>query len=171
MASINFDACLALTLSCEGGYSDHPDDPGGATNFGVTRATLSAFRGHSVGKSAVRALTKSEAAPIYRRMYWDAVCGDDLPGGLDAALFDHAVNSGPVAAIRLLQKILGVKVDGRLGPSTVAALRNADRRALIRDFCAARRSFLQRLRSFRIFGRGWLARVAKVERSALTLAA
>lgn len=171
MSASNFDACLRLTLGHEGGYADHPDDPGGATNLGITRATLAAWRGHSVSRDDVRALERTEASAIYRRLYWDAVRGDDLPTGLDAVMFDHAVNSGPRAAVVALQKSLRVKVDGRMGPLTLRAARAAHTRILIGDLCARRRNFLVRLKTFRSFGRGWTRRVVNVERRALIMAA
>ncbi|MDB5510264.1 MAG: hypothetical protein JWL93_2733 [Hyphomicrobiales bacterium] len=171
MSASNFDACLRLTLRHEGGYADHPDDPGGATNLGVTRATLAAWRGHGVRREDVRALERTEAGAIYRRLYWDEVRGDDLPAGLDAVMFDHAVNSGPRAAVVALQKSLRVTVDGRLGPATLRAARAAHTKILIGDLCARRRRFLARLKTFRSFGRGWTRRVADVESRALIMAA
>ena len=168
-SSENFETCLQMTLKHEGGYVDHPADPGGATNLGVTRRTLARFRGRAVSKAEVRALTREEAALIYRKYYWDAVHGDALPAGVDAALFDHAVNSGPGAAIKCLQRALGVAVNGKMGPATRAALRMANPAELVRDLIARRRRFLMRLRTFRTFGRGWMRRVKAVERAALAM--
>ncbi len=167
MAARNFDACLKLTLQFEGGYSDHPADPGGATNLGITRRTLAAWRGCPVSKSDVRMLKREEAAKIYRSNYWDAVRGDDLPEGIDAAVFDHAVNSGPRAAARLLQKALGLKADGVIGAGSLALVRVTPRENLLRDLLRRRRGFLQRLRTFSIFGRGWTRRLLAVERACL----
>src|SRR4051794_6510465 len=112
MARANFDACLAFVLEEEGGYSDMPGDPGGATNMGIARATLAAWRGAPVSKDDVLSLERDEAVAIYKTLYWNAVGGDDLPPGLDLALFDDAVNSGPRQASRDLQRALGVAVDG-----------------------------------------------------------
>lgn len=171
MAAENFEYCLRLTLAFEGGYVDHPADPGGATNLGITRRTLARYRGRAVSKADVRALTRQEAAAIYRKYYWDAVRGDELPAGVDAALFDHAVNSGPGAAIRMLQKALGLKADGRFGPATLAALDAANAHQLIQNLLARRSSFLTRLRTFRIFGRGWMRRVKAIETASLAMQA
>lgn len=171
MTASNFDACLRLTLAHEGGFVDDPRDPGGATNLGITRATLAAWRGRRVTRAEVRALKVSEAKAIYRRLYWDAVRGDDLPSGLDAVMFDHAVNSGPRAAVVTLQKALRVKADGRFGPVTLHALKAAHIRILISEMCRRRRSFLARLKTFRWFGRGWTRRVEDVERRARRMAA
>ena len=171
MARANFDACLRLTLQYEGGYVDHPADPGGATNLGITRRTLARYRGRAVTKQEVRALSRAEAAEIYRKYYWDAVHGDDMPAGVDAALFDHAVNSGPSAAVHILQKALGLRADGKLGPITRAAACAAEPAHLIRQLLARRKSFLTRLRTFRTFGRGWMRRVKAIEAASLAMVA
>lgn len=169
MAAALFSRALALTLSFEGGYSDHPLDPGGATNLGVTRRTLAAVLERPVTKAEVRALTRADVEPIYRARYWNAVAGDRLPAGLDMAVFDLAVNSGPGRAARLLQEVLGVGRDGLIGPVTLAAARS-DPVAAIRALTLRRRSFLHRLAVWSTFGRGWSRRVAGVEAAALTVA-
>ena len=167
----NFDECLAFTLRAEGGFSDHPVDPGGATNMGITRATLAAVRGHAVSKADVRALTRDEAADIYRSLYWKAVRGDELPGGVDAVVFDHAVNSGPKAAIRALQGALSFKQDGVLSRRCVLAAQGSDYGALVRKLCTARMDFLRRLSTWLVFRRGWTSRMAALEKMALALCA
>lgn len=169
MAAHNFDACLRFTLQYEGGYVDHPEDPGGATNMGITRATLARWRGGPVTKAAVRALEREEAAAIYRRFYWNAVSGDALPSGVDASVFDHAVHAGPSRAIRTLQKALGVRADGRIGPVTRAALVYADPVRTLLAVSRNRRASLARLRTFPVFGRGWNARLAALEKTALAM--
>jgi lysozyme family protein len=170
MAAANFEAALARVLAHEGGYVDHPLDPGGATKYGVTRATLAAWRGRPVSKAEVMALSRAEAGEIYRARYWKAVRGDELPTGLDYALFDIAVNSGPGRAARLIGAALG-RPGLRAIDGEVAALCKArDAAALIRAVCAARRGFLQRLPTWPTFGRGWSRRVAEVERAALAMA-
>ncbi len=103
MAAANFERALSLVLKHEGGFADHPADPGGATMMGITQATLAEWRGRPVTKDEVRALSRVEAGAIYRARYWDAVKGDDLPSGLDLAAFDYAVNSGPARAVRTIQ--------------------------------------------------------------------
>jgi lysozyme family protein len=163
MAARNFDACLKLTLQFEGGYVDHPADPGGATNLGITRRTLARWRGRPVSKAEVRDLSRKEAAEIYRKYYWNAVNGDDLPLGIDAAVFDHAVNSGPRAAVRMLQQALALKADGVIGSITLALVRACDSDVLLGELMKRRRSFLQRLKTFRVFGRGWTRRLIAVE--------
>jgi len=150
----NFDACLSLTLRFEGGYVDDPRDPGGATNLGITRGTLSEWRGHTVTKADVKALTREDAAAIYRAHYWTHINGDALPAGVDCLLFDIAVNSGPARALDWDAKI------GHLPP--VARIKALD---------ARRRSFWRGLRTFVTFGRGWMARENAVLAAALAMAA
>ena len=155
----------------EGGFVNDPADPGGATNMGVTRATLAAVRGHAVSKADVRALTRVEAADIYRALYWKAVRGDELPGGVDAVVFDYAVNSGPKAAIRTLQGALGFKQDGVLTRRCVLAAQGAYYAGLVRSLCAARMNFLKRLSTWLVFRRGWTARMEALEKAALAMCA
>ncbi len=171
MAAANFAAALDAVLRHEGGYADHPADPGGATNLGVTRATLARWRRRAVSRAEVRALSRTEASAIYRALYWNAVCGDALAAGVDLCIFDHAVNSGPSRAVRTLQKILGVTADGQMGPRTLGCAARHDPLALIHACCRARLSFLERLRTFAVFGRGWTRRVRETERTARAMAA
>ncbi len=167
----NFDECLALTLRAEGGFSDHADDPGGATNMGITRATLSGVRGHAVSKADVRALSREEAVEIYRNIYWSQVRGDELPMGVDAVVFDQAVNSGAKSAVRALQGVLGFKQDGVMTRGCVRSAQAADHAALVRDLCAARMNFLRRLSTWLVFRRGWTARMETLEQAALAMCA
>lgn len=170
MASENFDRSLAAVLKHEGGYVDHPSDPGGATNLGITRATLASFRGRAVSKAEVKALTRAEAAKIYRARYWDSIKGDDLPAGIDFAVFDYAVNSGTGRAARCLQQVVGAKVDGWIGGNSLATVRARNPSAVIGAFCARRMSFLERLKTFRVFGKGWTRRVNETRDLALAMA-
>lgn len=169
MSANNFDACLAQTLKYEGGYCDHPSDPGGATNLGITQATLRAWRGEPVTKGDVRALTVAEAGKIYRDKYWNAVRGDELPVGVDLVVFDWAVNSGPATAAKALQKSLGLTADGYIGAVTLREVAKADSASLIRTLCDRRGSFFQSLKTFRVFGRGWMRRVSEVRTAALKM--
>jgi hypothetical protein len=95
MAASNFDKCFKFILQFEGGFTNDPKDPGGPTNLGITQATLSAFIGRQATIAEVKALTPAKAAPIYRGKFWDHVNGDNLPVGIDLAVFDFGVHSGP----------------------------------------------------------------------------
>ncbi|ACL57560.1 glycoside hydrolase family 108 protein [Methylobacterium nodulans] len=169
MAAPTYDWALKLVLAHEGGYVDHPDDPGGPTNLGVTLGTLSAVLGRPATRADVRALTLAKVAPIYRARYWDAVRGDDLPAGLDYALFDFAVNSGPARAAIALQRLVGVADDGVIGAVTLAAVARTDQRWLINALCDSRLAFLRSLKGWPTFGKGWTKRVAGVRTEALAL--
>ena len=171
MTATNFERALPLVLTHEGGWSDDPHDPGGATNLGVTIGTLSLWLGRPATKTEVRAMTVASVAPLYRQRFWNAIQGDALPAGLDYALFDFAVNSGPRRAVIGLQRALGLADDGRLGPVTLAALAGRDAPALIGAVSDGRLAFLRALSTWPRFGRGWGRRVEEVRKAALTMAA
>jgi lysozyme family protein len=154
-----FARSLSHVLAHEGGYVDHPDDPGGATHFGVTLATLQAWRGRAVTKADVRALTKAEAGEIYKARYWDACRCDELPGPVAFIVFDAAVNHGVSRAVRILQEALGVVADGRIGPETLRAAASADTPALVQEIAARRMVLYGSLSHFRTFGLGWSRRL------------
>lgn len=156
-------------LAHEGGFVNHPQDPGGMTNLGVTKRVWEEWVGHNVDEKQMRALTPELVAPLYKRKYWDAVRADDLLAGVDYAVFDVAVNSGPGRAIKLLQSCVGATPDGGFGSITMALTKKAeqDPKALIELYCAKRLEFLQSLRTFETFGKGWSRRVAEVKDKAL----
>lgn len=167
----NLEIALGRVLAHEGGYVNHPADPGGATNRGVTQRVYDAYRKRQgEAPRSVRAITADEVADIYKRQYWDAVKGDDLPSGLDYAVFDYAVNSGPGRAIKDLQRELGVAVDGQIGNVTLAAAKSADVFDLIERLCARRMRFLKSLRHWGTFGKGWTSRVNEVIDGAVAMA-
>lgn len=170
MSDSRFERCLGEVLRHEGGYADHPADPGGATKFGITRKTLARWRHVSpwsaLPKSEVRDLGREEAGRIYRALYWTACGTDRLPPGIDLALFDYAVNSGPDRAVRTMQAALGVAADGVVGPVTERAAQQAEVNEIIDAICDQRLVFLQRLSNFSVFGAGWTARVKDVRATA-----
>ena len=165
-----FDPALRLLLRHEGGFVNHPSDPGGMTNLGVTKAVWEAHKGAPVTEADMRALTPEAVQPVYKARYWDAIQGDALPYGLDYCMFDCAVNSGPGRAIKLLQYVLYTKVDGVLGKHTLAALQRADPTGLIEDYSQKRLDFLKSLPTWTTFGKGWGQRVSDVELEAKTFA-
>jgi len=166
----SFERCVALVLLHEGGFVQRPRDPGGATNFGITRETLAQARGAFASVDDVRRLSREEAASIYRRFYWNPIRADDLPVGLDLALFDFAVNSGISRSVKALQEVLGAAADGIVGPITLQRAWQADVSATIRELTRRRLGFLARLSTWGVFGRGWRKRVLSVEQEALRLA-
>ena len=170
-ADDRFAACLPLLLKHEGGYVDHSEDPGGATNLGVTLGTLQDWRGGIVTKADVKALTKADVAPIYREKYWWPAACDRLPPGVDYMVFDLAVNSGVSRAKRYLQEAAGVVADGKIGPITLNAIHKAGAREIITRMAARREAFYRGLSTFPTFGKGWLRRLREVTAHALKLAA
>jgi lysozyme family protein len=170
MAAKNFDKCLKFVLQFEGGFVNNPKDPGGPTNLGVTQATLSNFLGRQATIAEVRALTPAKVAPIYRLKFWDHINGDDLPAGVDLAVFDFGVHSGPRRGIIGLQRALDLADDGKLGPVTTAAANKADPKTTIKAICDGRMAFLRKLKVFKSFGKGLTSRVDKCRRAALSMA-
>lgn len=174
-----FRISLAETLEHEGGFVNHPLDPGGMTNLGVTRKTWAAYTGRKVSQvteGEMRALTVDKVMPLYHQGYWQAVRADELPGGVDFAVFDIAVNSGPVRAIKMLQKAINmhgrmrVFVDGRIGPKTLQAARMVNVFDLIETLSQTRLNFYFDLSTFKTFGRGWSRRLLLVAIFATRLA-
>ncbi|SDR19764.1 glycoside hydrolase family 108 protein [Pseudovibrio sp. Tun.PSC04-5.I4] len=167
-----FELVLSELLSIEGGFSNRSRkaDPGGPTNYGITQGTLSAWRGQPVSVQEVKQMNESEAIEIYRAQYWDAVKGDKLPLGLDYAMFDFTVNSGPSRAVKTLQTILGVGVDGVLGFETLAAIHTRSDILLIGALSEERLKFMKKLRNWSYNKNGWSKRVKTVKQRSLELA-
>lgn len=164
-----FEPCMAFVKSWEGGWSDHPDDPGGLTRWGITIRTVVAaaldFNGDGLSNAADLAdMTEGQAELVYRRMYWQAAGCQRLPGPLALLVFCSAVNQGPQRAVRFLQASVGtdLRVDGVHGPNTARAVAEAWRRnpeRMLRDFAVARALHYSGLVQFVTFGRGWLRRL------------
>ena len=166
----NFDKSFEMLLKHEGGYVNHPRDPGGMTNLGVTKRVYEAWIGREVDEAAMRALTPDDVAPIYRANYWDAVWGDHLPSGVDFSALDWAVNSGPARAIKALQRIVGSVSDGVMGPKTMQAVMDMDAEKIIDMMHGERQRFYERLDTFDTFGRGWTRRNNETRQAALLMA-
>lgn len=162
----NFAEALQHVLKDEGGFVNHPEDPGGMTNLGCTKAVWEEWCGHPVDEKAMRNLKPTDVAPLYKRKYWDKVKGDELPSGVDYMVFDAAILSGPGRAVKWLQACVGTEPDGAIGPKTLAAVRAADVKELIDDYSKRRLSFLMDLKHWPTFGKGWTRRVAGVAESA-----
>lgn len=145
MARENFPVCLPIILKHEGGWADHPKDPGGATMKGITLTTFRRYKPNA-GKTALRNISDEDVARIYRDGYWDTVGAEALHHGVDLAVFDVSVNSGPGRAKKLL---------------AANATKQGD--ALIKAICASRMAFLRGLKHWSTFGKGWSRRVADIE--------
>lgn len=174
----NFAASLKRVLVHEGGYSNHPADPGGATMWGIIQRVYDADRKkRGLKPQAVRKITAGERDAIYRSQYWNAVRADELPIGVDYCVFDGAVNSGPKQSGLWLQRALksaGVykgPVDGSIGAVTLAAVEAHPSPAkLVEAICDQRLAFLRRLRTWSVFGVGWSRRVSDVRTAAAAMA-
>jgi len=162
----NWPASLALVLKSEGGFVNHPSDPGGMTNLGVTRNVWRDWVKRDVDEAEMRALTPELGTPLYKSRDWDACKCDDLPRGVDYAVFDSAVNMGSGRAAKLLQAALGVTADGDIGKATIAAATAADPAELLEAFNLSKEAFYKSLSTFSTFGKGWLRRVADVKQVA-----
>jgi lysozyme family protein len=166
MAS-NFQECLDLVLKSEGGWVNHPSDPGGETNLGVTKAVWEEFVGHPV--KTMKDLTKDDVAPMYALKYWRPCYCEVLPRGLDFVVFSMGVNAGPGRSIKLLQQSIGCLPDGVIGPKTRELISSSNGATLIAKFSETRREYYNSLKTFPIFGKGWLARVDREEQEALDM--
>ena len=166
----NFKECLALVLKSEGGYVNNPKDPGGMTNLGITKKSLEEWLGHDVDEKFMRNLTPEMAAPFYEQKYWRSCYGEVLPRGLDFIVFSMAVNAGPGRSIKLLQQSIGCVPDGVIGPATRRLISDSNSATLIAKFSETRREYYKSLKTFPIFGKGWLARVDNEEKQALDMA-
>ena len=167
----NFAACLAFTLREEGGFVDNPDDPGGATNLGITLATYRTYADDpSAGVGQIQDLSQMIAGRIYRMEYWNPIRGDALPAGVDLSVFDFGVNAGIYGSARLLQRALGFEgdaVDGCIGPETLGAAAKADPRTVIGALYTLQSDYYRGLDEFDVFGQGWLNRTAARREAAL----
>jgi lysozyme family protein len=165
----NYDKCLETILHHEGGYVNHPKDPGGETNLGVTKRVYEEFG----GTKDMKDLTVEDVAPIYKTGYWDKVKGDELPSGLDLCVFDFGVNAGPGRAAKYLQTMIGTVADGGIGPNTLRTLKGyVEENGIdktIKDYQADRQSYYEQLSTFDTFGKGWTRRVNETTELALSI--
>ena len=159
----NWQKSFEFMLQSEGGYVNHPQDPGGRTNLGVTQRVWEEWVGRESNEKEMRSLTPAMVAPLYKRKFWDTCKCDELPAGVDYLVFDFAVNAGPGRSAKILQTAVGTTPDGAIGPKTLAAVRAQDPAALIDKFSDAKEAFYRSLPTFETFGKGWLNRVAAVK--------
>ena len=171
MAASSYDEALARLLAHEGGYSNHPSDPGGPTNFGITIYDYRRYLKPNATAADVRTMKVEDAKAIYRSKYWDAMRCDELAPGVDYCIFDYGVNSGTGRAPKVLQRLIRAPVTGRMDDATVRLARAHDSKRLIADICDERLAFLQGLSTWRVFGNGWGRRVREVRAAALAMAA
>ena len=169
----NFNECLQIILHHEGGYVNHPEDPGGMTNLGVTKRVYEDWVGYAVSEHTMQNLTEEDVAPIYKKNYWDRVKGDDLPEGLNLCVFDFGVNAGTGRAAKYLQTMIGTVADGGIGPNTLRALDEYVSlhgvNETIENYQKNRQRYYEKLKTFETFGRGWTRRVDETTETALKM--
>ena len=165
----NWNACFSHILDVEGGFFDHPRDPGGATNMGITKKTYERWLGRACTVDELKQIPVPIVEQIYRDFYWSKVRGDILPDGVDLILFDLGVHAGYPRSIRMAQRVVGTKPDGILGPITLAAIREKDLLDFINQFSERKMAFYRRLSTWDVFGRGFTNRSKKTQIAALNL--
>ena len=164
---MTFEEALEHVLKHEGGFVNHPKDPGGMTNLGVTKKVWDEWIGRESSEDEMRNLKPEDVAPLYKKLYWDRVKGDDLPSGVNYCVFDAAVNSGTGRAAKWLQEAVGAVPDGAIGAKTLAKVAAHDADSLVNAYCDVRLNFLKSLKTFDTFGKGWSRRVEGVRQTAL----
>jgi lysozyme family protein len=147
-----FDTAINRLLGNEGGYVNNPADPGGETNWGISK--------RSYPNLDIATLTREAAIAIYKSDFWDKVDGDALPPGVGFQMLDFAVNSGIGTATRALQRAVGVADDGAFGPMSLAALKAQSAADTIMRLLGERLLFMSGLRGWADFGKGWARRIA-----------
>ena len=169
MAAENYQKCLEMILHHEGGYVNHPKDPGGETNLGVTKRVYEEFG----GTKDMKDLTVEDVAPIYEKNYWGRMKCDGIPSGLDLCVFDFGVNAGTGRSAKFLQTLIGTTADGGIGPNTLSKLADyIDDNGVedtIKNFQAERQSYYESLSTFETFGKGWTRRVDETTEAALDM--
>lgn len=165
----NWNKSFQLLLESEGGYVDHPSDPGGRTNLGVTQAVWENWVGRSSNEKEMRSLTPEMVKPLYKKKYWDACKCDELPLGIDYLVFDFAVNAGCGRSCKILQSAVNTQPDGAIGPKTLQAIKETPN--LIDKFSEEKLKFYQSLPTFATFGKGWTNRIEHVKNDALQMTA
>jgi len=175
----NYDTFFEELIKHEGGFTDDPRDPGnqredgfgnaGSTMLGVTAQVWSEWTGKPSPKSVMRALTKDDIKPMYKARYWDAVKADELPSGVDISVADFGVNAGPGRAAKRLQRVVAATQDGAIGPKTLAMVYNMEPTDILHKYADAREAYYRSLKTFEIYGNGWLRRNKEVLEKALKM--
>jgi lysozyme family protein len=170
MARWTYDEALSRLLTHEGGYSDHPSDPGGPTNFGITIHDYRKYVRPNATAADVRSMKLADAKRIYREKYWNAMRCDELPAGVDYAVFDYGVNSGIGRSGKVLKRMLGLDAGTSVvTPDVIAVANRHDPKTLVGAICDERLRFLQALKTWPVFGKGWGRRVKEVRAAALAM--
>jgi lysozyme family protein len=171
MATWTYDEALRRLLAHEGGYTNHPSDPGGPTNFGITIHDYRKYIKPNATAADVRAMRVDQAKAIYRAKYWNAQRCDELPAGVDYSVFDYGVNSGIGRSGKVLRRVIGLPDTTHVVTDEVLrAVAKRDPKALVTAINDERLAFLKRLKTWPVFGKGWSTRVAGVRSVSLRMA-
>jgi len=166
----NFEKSLEMLLHHEGGFVNHPKDPGGVTNLGVTKKVFEKWVGREVSIEEMKDLTHEDVAPIYKKNYWDKLRADDLASGLDFAAFDWGVNSGNGRPAKVIQKYIGATQDGAIGPKSLTLIAENDPSKIIQYLYEQRQKFYESLKHFKTFGKGWTRRNQETLKASMEMA-
>lgn len=163
---MSFETVVHMVLEHEGGYVNHPSDPGGETKYGISK--------RAYPDVDIAELTKDDAADLYKRDYWDRIKGDDLPVGVACVVMDYAVNSGISRASKALQSVCGItNGDGIIGPATLNAVwttaKNDGELSVVEGVIKQRQEFIRGLSIYETFGKGWERRITETHEKALEL--
>jgi len=161
-----FESVVKMVLEHEGGYVNHPSDPGGETKYGISK--------RAYPDVDIAELTEEDAASIYKRDYWDRIKGDDLPVGVACVVMDYAVNSGISRASKALQSVCGIaNGDGIIGPASLNAVwttvKNTSEEDVINAVTTQRQEFIRALKIYETFGKGWERRIDETRAKAMEL--
>jgi lysozyme family protein len=171
MSEANFADALRRLLAHEGGYSNHPADPGGPTKYGITIGDYRRYIDSNATSADVKAMSVEAAGKIYREHYWNVMRCDELPSGVDYAVFDYAVNSGVGRSGKVLRRVLGLGAsNAAVTAAVVEAAAKLPAQQIIIAICDERLRFLKSLKTWPTFGAGWGRRVAEVRAAALAMA-
>ena len=151
----NWETIINHALGSEGGYVNDPVDPGGETNWGISK--------RAYPKVNIKTLTKQQAIDIYKKDYWNIIKGDELPSGVDLVVFDAAINSGNKQSVKWLQRSVGVTDDGVMGPTTLTAVKKADHQDVVNKTTQQRLQFMKSLDTWYRYGRGWTNRIVGLQ--------
>lgn len=171
----NTDKVLKWILESEGGYSNHPKDPGKATNHGITQKTYNSYQenlnetNENKVNENVKNITIEEVLDIYKKQYMIPIQFNQLPSGIDYVVLDYAINSGVRRAVKTLQQIVNTTQDGIIGLHTLAALKSLNPTQIIKEYTTKRLNFLKKLKTFKYFGPGWTKRVMNVQQKSLSV--
>jgi len=165
-----YEQAITQVLKDEGGYTNESTDPGGPTNWGITIHDARTYWKSNATSQDVKTMPRSVAEDIYIKHYAGPINYDSLPAGVDYTIFDYAINSGISKSIKTVQELIGVPIDGTMGPITLAKINSSDPISLIHAIYIERLKFLKTLHTWSTYGHGWTNRCNNGLSLALTLA-